>query len=52
MEGHSDKSSSLSVDSGGLIDLSVLDSDCKTGDSSLGKTISDRILSSFILVRV
>ena len=39
MEGHSDKSSSLSVDSGGLIDLSVLDSDCKTGDSSLGKTI-------------
>ena len=34
MEGHSDRSSSLSADSGGLIDLCALDSDCKIGDSS------------------
>ena len=37
MEGCSDKSSSLSVDSGELIDLSALDSDGKTGESSPGK---------------
>jgi len=34
MESHSDRSSSLSADSGGLIDLYALDSDCKIGDSS------------------
>lgn len=49
MEGCSDKSSSLSVDSGELIDLSALDSDGKTGESSPGKTIRN---ISFILVRV